>query len=349
MSNLREITIRLVETRLAALQQQLGDNPRIKPQISSILSLPRELKHMLEIEEFHPDYAEGLILFNNCQAIAESLLEDGMVNEAQEVFETECLTVIDDDGKEVVCNVLFTFDNADESRHYIVYTDNSKDNEGNVQVYASRYDPQSGDKMELLLIETEEEWTTIQGILEDLQNKIKNGEPIDFGDEDDEDDEEDEVLESLPFVIWKSMSDWSDRLHFPVGALLPYIIGVILLRLVCPTPLPIRADIGFVLVELLLMRICYDDVEDTHVAVSWCIIMPLRGCSHVRSGSFGNKAFCRYIQRHICRNLGITWGCYCCVHYPYSASCMEETEKAQSLAQGNRLNFSYRCCIMSPR
>ena len=275
MSNLREITIRLVETRLAALQQQLGDNPRIKPQISSILSLPRELKHMLEIEEFHPDYAEGLILFNNCQAIAESLLEDGMVNEAQEVFETECLTVIDDDGKEVVCNVLFTFDNADESRHYIVYTDNSKDNEGNVQVYASRYDPQSGDKMELLPIETEEEWTTIQGILEDLQNKIKNGEPIDFGDEDDEDDEEDEVLESLPFVIWKSMSDWSDRLHFPVGALLPYIIGVILLRLVCPTPLPIRADIGFVLVELLLMRICYDDVEDTHVAVSWCIIMCL--------------------------------------------------------------------------
>lgn len=184
-------------------------------------------------------------------------------------------TVIDDDGKEVVCNVLFTFDNADESRHYIVYTDDSKDDNGNVQVYASRYDPQHGDEMELLPIETDDEWATIQEILEDLQNKVKNGEPVDLGDGDDEDEEEDEVLEPLPLVMLKTISNWSDRLHFPVGALMPYIIGVILLRIVCPNPLPIWADIGFVLIELLLMRISYDDVENTHAAVSWCIIMYL--------------------------------------------------------------------------
>ena len=184
-------------------------------------------------------------------------------------------TVIDDDGKEVVCNVLFTFDNADESRHYLVYTDGSKDDEDNVRVYASRYDPQHGDKMELLPIETDEEWATIQEILEYLQNRIKNGEPVDLGDEDDEDDEEDEVLEPLPLVMLRTISDWSDRLHFPVGALLPYIIGVILLRLVCPNPLPFWADIGFMLVELLLMWISYDDIYGTHAAVLWCIIMYL--------------------------------------------------------------------------
>ena len=182
-------------------------------------------------------------------------------------------TAIDDEGKEAVCNILFTFDNADESRHYIVYTDNSKDNEGNVQVYASMYDPQSEGKMELFPIETDDEWATIDGILEDVQNKIRNGEPIDLVNDGNEYDEEDEVLESLPFAILKSVNDWSHRLHYPVGTLLPYIIGLILFRLICPNPLSIWAEIGFVLVEVLLMRISYDSVDNTHVAISWCIIM----------------------------------------------------------------------------
>lgn len=183
-------------------------------------------------------------------------------------------TVINDEDKEVVCNVLFTFDSADESRHYIVYTDGSKDDEDNVRVYASRYDPQHEEEMELLPIETDEEWATIQEILEDLQNKIKNGESIDLGDEDDEeDDEEDEVLESLPFAIGKRLSDWSDRLHFPVGAILPYVIGVVLFHLLCANPLSIWGEFVFVLVELLLMRISYDDIECTHVAISMCIVV----------------------------------------------------------------------------
>ena len=182
-------------------------------------------------------------------------------------------TVICDDGKEVVCNVLFTFDSTDESRHYIVYTDGSKDDEDNVRVYASRYDPQHGDEMELLPIETDDEWATIQEILEDLQNKVKNGEPVDLGDGDDEDEEEDEVLEPLPVAIGKRLSDLSDRFHFPVGAILPYIIGVILFHLLCTNPLPIWGEFVFVLVELLLMRISYDDIECTHVAISMYIVV----------------------------------------------------------------------------
>ena len=35
--------------------------------------------------------------------------------------------VINDEGKEVVCDILFTFDYADTGKSYIVYTDNSKD------------------------------------------------------------------------------------------------------------------------------------------------------------------------------------------------------------------------------
>lgn len=96
--------------------------------------------------------------------------------------------MINDEGQEVVCNVLFTFDNADESRHYIVYTDNTQDQEGNVKVYASMYDPPQEDQMELLPIETPEEWAVIEDILTSIQEEIKNGEHVDSEDEDEDDD-----------------------------------------------------------------------------------------------------------------------------------------------------------------
>ena len=92
-------------------------------------------------------------------------------------------TVINDEGQEVVCNVLFTFDN-DEDKHYIVYTDNTKDQEGNVKVYASIYNHQQEDQMELLPIETPEEWAVIEDILTSIQEEIMNGEHIDSEDED---------------------------------------------------------------------------------------------------------------------------------------------------------------------
>ena len=83
-------------------------------------------------------------------------------------------TVINDEGKEIICNVLFTFDSDETKKSYIVYTDNTKDNEGNIKVYASIYDPKSMDNMELLPIETEKEWKVIETILESIQEEIRN-------------------------------------------------------------------------------------------------------------------------------------------------------------------------------
>ena len=65
-------------------------------------------------------------------------------------------TVINDEGKEITCDVLFTFDSDETKKSYIVYTDNTKDKEGNIQVYASIFNPESEDVTELLPIETEE-------------------------------------------------------------------------------------------------------------------------------------------------------------------------------------------------
>lgn len=49
--------------------------------------------------------------------------------------------LITNDGTEVTCNVLFTFDSDETKKSYIVYTDNSRDQEGNIQVFASIFDP----------------------------------------------------------------------------------------------------------------------------------------------------------------------------------------------------------------
>ena len=83
-------------------------------------------------------------------------------------------TVINSEGREVVCDVLFTFDSDETNKSYIVYTDNTKDQNGNTQVYASIYDPKQQDNMELLPIETEKEWKVIETILESLQEEIRN-------------------------------------------------------------------------------------------------------------------------------------------------------------------------------
>ena len=78
--------------------------------------------------------------------------------------------VINDEGKEVVCHILFTFDSEETKKSYIVYTDDSKDAEGNVQVYASIFDPEDPNT-KLEAIESEKEWKVIETILETLQEK----------------------------------------------------------------------------------------------------------------------------------------------------------------------------------
>ena len=84
--------------------------------------------------------------------------------------ETMTFKVINDEGKEVEREVLFTFESDETQKNYIVYTDNTIDEEGNTKVYASIYNPDQ-DETKLLPIETEKEWKIIETILEELQNE----------------------------------------------------------------------------------------------------------------------------------------------------------------------------------
>lgn len=80
--------------------------------------------------------------------------------------------VIDKDGKEIEFEVLFTFESDETKKNYMVYTDNSTDEEGNVRVYASVFKPDT-EPLELLPVETEREWKIIETILDSIQEENK--------------------------------------------------------------------------------------------------------------------------------------------------------------------------------
>ena len=81
--------------------------------------------------------------------------------------------MIDENGNEVVYDVLFTFESEETNKNYIVYTDNTRDEEGNVEVYASIYDPENPNS-KLEAIKTDKEWKVIETILDTLQEEIRN-------------------------------------------------------------------------------------------------------------------------------------------------------------------------------
>lgn len=90
--------------------------------------------------------------------------------------EKNIFTVIDDEGKNQKCEVLFTFDSDETGKHYIIYMAINEDEtpgtdeKGNIKVYASTFDPENSNTA-LGAIETEKEWKIIETILESLEKK----------------------------------------------------------------------------------------------------------------------------------------------------------------------------------
>jgi len=80
--------------------------------------------------------------------------------------------IIDKNGKEVEFEVLFTFESDETKKNYMVYTDNTKDKDGNTKVYASVFEPDK-EPLDLLPVETEREWKVIETILDSIQEERK--------------------------------------------------------------------------------------------------------------------------------------------------------------------------------
>lgn len=78
------------------------------------------------------------------------------------------ITVIDENGNEQLCEVLFTFESEEFNKSYVLYypigADNDDDEE--MEIHASSFSPSAdGEDGELEPIETEEEWDLIEEML----------------------------------------------------------------------------------------------------------------------------------------------------------------------------------------
>lgn len=80
-------------------------------------------------------------------------------------------TIIDEEGKEITYDILFTFDSEETKKSYVVFTDNSVDESGSIATYASIYDP-TGENKELEPITTDAEWDLIENLLAQIEEKV---------------------------------------------------------------------------------------------------------------------------------------------------------------------------------
>lgn len=93
------------------------------------------------------------------------------------------IVIKNDKGEELVCDVLFTFDSDETGKSYIAYTDNTKDEKGNIKVYANTYD-KTGEDLKLSQLTTDKEWKIIDNILASVIDMVKENSEIENGDKD---------------------------------------------------------------------------------------------------------------------------------------------------------------------
>ena len=79
------------------------------------------------------------------------------------------IKIINEDGNEQEYEILMLFRLEKTKNNYIIYTDNSKDEDGNLMVLASIYNEDNGVRLDP--IETEEEWDEVEKLLNKMSKE----------------------------------------------------------------------------------------------------------------------------------------------------------------------------------
>lgn len=82
------------------------------------------------------------------------------------------ITIVTEDGSEILCDILFTFHSDETGYAYVVYTPVGNDDDDD-SLYAARYteneDEEGG---ELQFIESEEEWEMIEEVIHTFMDEL---------------------------------------------------------------------------------------------------------------------------------------------------------------------------------
>lgn len=81
------------------------------------------------------------------------------------------IVITTDDGKEHICDILFTYHSEQFNKDYVLFVPR-----GQNQVSAAIYKEDSETSGQFIAIETEEEWTMLEQLLDDYYNQMDDGE-----------------------------------------------------------------------------------------------------------------------------------------------------------------------------
>ncbi len=81
--------------------------------------------------------------------------------------EKRIMSIVSEDGSTEEVEVILAFEFKDNKKEYVIYTKNEKDENGNVTVYVSNVNRESGEP-KLMGVEDEAEWTRIKDVLREL-------------------------------------------------------------------------------------------------------------------------------------------------------------------------------------
>ena len=103
----------------------------------------------------------------------EKKMIDEKLKEKKDELKDDMFIGFNEKGEEKTFYKLLEFDSDETGKHYLAYTDNELDDDGNVKAYGSivNYD---GEYMKLEAITDEKEWKVIETALRVLQEELKD-------------------------------------------------------------------------------------------------------------------------------------------------------------------------------
>ena len=92
------------------------------------------------------------------------------------MMEDKQFTIIDEDGNEFLCEIMFTFYSDDFEKSYVVYSIPGKEDDDEIEVSAAWYVEEDGVEGELFPIENEEEWELVELVLKEFDEELTDDE-----------------------------------------------------------------------------------------------------------------------------------------------------------------------------
>ena len=84
------------------------------------------------------------------------------------IMQDRTITLVQEDGKEIVCDILFTYFAEEFEKNYVVFQVRETG-----EVSAATYDPTDGKEGRLGRVETDEEWALLEELLADYVEQME--------------------------------------------------------------------------------------------------------------------------------------------------------------------------------